>query len=61
VAPALIQGSQRVGVKHLPLTSKVQVELVMVSKCGDWKKSLSSLRDIARSVFGVASPAEAAD
>ncbi len=53
VAPALIQGSQRAGVKHLPLASKVQVELVMVSKNGDRKKSLSSLRDVARSVFGV--------
>ncbi len=53
VAPALIEGSQRVGVKHLPLASRVQVELAMVSKCGDRKKSLASLREIARSVFGV--------
>src|SRR5258706_4278564 len=54
VAPALIEGSQRVGVKHIPLTSNVQVELVMVSNSGDQKKGLSSLRDVARSVFGVA-------
>ena len=54
VAPALIQGNQRVGVKHIPLTSKVQVELVMVSKSGEQKKALSALRDIAKSVFGVA-------
>jgi DNA-binding transcriptional LysR family regulator len=53
VAPALIQGSQRVGVDHLPLTSKVQVELVMISTSGDRKQTLSSLRDVARSVFGV--------
>jgi DNA-binding transcriptional LysR family regulator len=53
VAPALIQGSQRVGVKHIPLTSKVQVELVMLSKSGDQRKALSVLRDVARSVFGV--------
>lgn len=61
VAPALIQGSQRVGVKHVLLTSKVKVELVMVSKCGDKKKSLSSLREIARSVFGVRRQGEAPD
>lgn len=61
VAPALIQGSQRVGVKHVPLTSKVKVELVMVSKSGDKKRSLSSLREIARSVFGVRRAAEAPD
>jgi DNA-binding transcriptional LysR family regulator len=59
VAPALIEGSQRVGVKHVPLTSKVKVELVMVSKCGDRKKSLASLREIARSIFGVRRPVEA--
>ena len=58
VAPALIEGSQRVGVKHIPLTSKVPVELVMVSKSSDRKKGLSSLRDVARSVFGVVSPPE---
>src|SRR4029077_11312478 len=55
VAPALIQGSQRVGVKHIPLTSKVQVELVMVSKAGEQGRALSVLRDVARSVFGVGS------
>jgi DNA-binding transcriptional LysR family regulator len=59
VAPALIEGSQRVGVKHIPLTSKVQVELVMVSNSGDRKKGLSSLRDVARSVFGVEPSGEA--
>ena len=52
VAPALTEGSQRVGVKHIPLASKVQVELVMVSNSGDRKKGLSSLRNVARSVFG---------
>src|SRR5258708_6527413 len=54
VAPALIQGSQRIGVVQIPLASKVQVELVMVSNTGDRKKGLSSLRDVARSVFGLA-------
>ncbi|HXJ40260.1 MAG TPA: LysR substrate-binding domain-containing protein [Bryobacteraceae bacterium] len=54
VAPALIEGSQRVGVKNIPLASEVQVELVMVSNYGDRKKGLSSLRDVAKSVFGVA-------
>ena len=58
VAPALIEGSQRVGVKHIPLMSKVKVELVMVSKHGDRKKSLLSLREITRSVFGVKRPVE---
>ena len=53
VAPALIQGSQRIGVVQIPLASKVQVELVMVSNSGDRKKGLSSLRDVARSVFGL--------
>lgn len=52
VAPALIEGSRRVGVKNVPLASNVQVELVMVSNCGDKKKGLSSLRDVAKSVFG---------
>jgi DNA-binding transcriptional LysR family regulator len=53
VAPALIQGSQRVGVKNIPLNSKVEVELVMVSKSGDQSKALIALRDVATSVFGV--------
>ena len=53
VAPALIEGSQRIGVKHIPLISNIQVELVMMSNSGDHKKGLSSLRDVARSVFGV--------
>jgi DNA-binding transcriptional LysR family regulator len=61
VAPALIEGSRRAGVKHLPLVSKVQVELVMVSRSGDRRKTLSSLRDVARSVFGVDSRAEASN
>jgi DNA-binding transcriptional LysR family regulator len=61
VAPALIQGSQRVGVRHIPLTSKVQVELVMVSKSSDRKKGISSLRDVARSVFGVGPASEGPD
>jgi DNA-binding transcriptional LysR family regulator len=51
VAPALIQGSQRVGVKHIPLESNVEVELVMAARCGDEKKALASLRDIAKAVF----------
>lgn len=51
VAPALIQGSQRVGVKHIPLVSKVEVELVMAARCGDEKKALSSLREVAKAVF----------
>jgi len=51
VAPALIQGSQRVGVKHIPLASTVEVELVMAARCGDEKKALSSLRDVAKAVF----------
>jgi DNA-binding transcriptional LysR family regulator len=51
VAPALIQGSQRVGVKHIPLVSKVEVELVMAARCGDEKKALSSLRQVAKAVF----------
>jgi DNA-binding transcriptional LysR family regulator len=51
VAPALIQGSQRVGVKHIPLSSAVEVELVMASRCGEEKKALASLRDVANTVF----------
>lgn len=51
VAPALIQGSQRVGVKHIPLESKVEVELVLAVRCGDEKMALSSLREIAKAVF----------
>jgi DNA-binding transcriptional LysR family regulator len=53
VAPALIQGSQRVEVKHIPLISKVQSELVMVSRTGAQKQALESLRAIAKSVFEV--------
>src|ERR1019366_2319327 len=61
VAPALIQGSQRVGVKHIPLESKVEVELVLAVRCGDEKMALSSLREIAKAVFtgAAASPAPA--
>jgi len=51
VAPALILGSQRVGVKNIPLISKVQVELVMAARCGDDKKALSFLREVAKTVF----------
>ena len=51
VAPALIQGSQRVGVKHIPLISKVGVELVMAARCANEKKALASLREVAKSVF----------
>src|SRR6185437_5063173 len=40
VAPALIQGSQRKGVKHIALESKVDVELVMATPCGDEQKAL---------------------
>ena len=54
VAPALIQGSQRVGVKHIPLASAVEVELVMAARCGEGKKALSSLRDVAKAVFATA-------
>ena len=54
VAPALIQGSQRVGVKQIPIASKVEVELVMAARCGDEKKAISSLRDVAKAVFAPA-------
>jgi DNA-binding transcriptional LysR family regulator len=54
VAPALIQGSQRIGVKHIPLTSRVKVELVMLTGSSDQKLALSSLREVAKSVFSSA-------
>lgn len=51
VAPALIQGSQRVGVKHILLISNVEVDLVMAARCGDESQPLSSLRELAKAVF----------
>jgi DNA-binding transcriptional LysR family regulator len=57
VAPALIQGSQRIGVKHIPLDSDVEVELVLATRCGDDKKALSSLRELAKSVFAAGNAA----
>lgn len=51
VAPALIQGSQRIGVKHIPLISSINVELTMIYKAGEQKQALASLLAIAKSIF----------
>ncbi len=51
IVPALMQGIRRAGVKHIPLQSKISVELAMIYRRGDQRTSLNSLREIATNVF----------